>query len=157
MASCSFWINLGFKDHSFCIARDGIVIRQKDAVISPGRGGWGASQPSVSPRGDVVLLVVDPCDRCTACHQKQPRRTETTSPACFSTTRLTLFIFSPRSPFALLSSLFPTGIRGAVTWLCSGTCVVCVAAAGTRWAPAGSLWTASGASPPAHAPPLQHV
>lgn len=55
----------------------------------------------------------------------------------------------------LPSLVNPPGPAGVVTWLGSETCVVCAGAAGTRWAPAGTPWTASGASPPARAPPLE--
>lgn len=83
------------------------------------------------------------------------------SSVCFCKRRwpvsLFVIIFSLVSPCPPYFSTTGFWLPRGVTWLCSGTCVVCVAAAGTRWAPAGSLWTASVASPPAHAPPLEHT
>jgi len=65
------------------------------------------------------------------------------------------FLFEFPSPSHPLSTGF--WHPDAITWLCSGTCGVCAASAGTRWAPVDSPWTASVASPPAHALHLEHT
>ena len=63
---------------------------------------------------------------------------------------------TPPSPHVFHRVCVCVGVAGGVTWPCSATCAACVSAAGTRWAPAGSLGTASATSPRAPAPLLEN-
>ena len=156
---------LGSKDQSFCIAHVGNVIKQRTQSRSSGRR--EACLGGVSHRSMTLSDWFRSLSELFVCNnvlynqpfiqQDQQKRNS------FSRLVLTLcHYFLPGLPPLLPP---PTSLcspqvfwhPGEVTWLCSGTCGACVAAAGTRWAPAGSLWMASVASPPAHAPPLEHT